>query len=77
MWKINYQIISQTPKGSPNHIYVSATNIPLWLDVPIGQSTIIANESKTSQKCGRPIDAKDITTRKREKKKKKIFKRIL
>ena len=49
--------------------HVPAANIPARLDVPIGQSaSIAANESKTRQKRGRPIGAKDSIPRKRRSK---------
>ena len=36
--------------------YIPTANAPTQIEVPVGQSTkIIANESMTCQKCGRPI----------------------
>ena len=44
--------------------HVPATNAPIKIDVPVGQS--IANESKARLKRGRPIGSKDKNPRKRK-----------
>ena len=49
-----------TKKMTKSHIPTS--NAPAQIDIPEGQ---LANESKIHLKCGRPIDSKDITPRKR------------
>jgi hypothetical protein len=47
--------------------YISATNNPAWIEVPKGQLiNIVANESKTRLKRGRPVGAKDKISRKRK-----------
>ena len=47
--------------------YIPTANAPTHIEVPAGQSTkIIANESMTCQKCGRPIGSKDKNSWKRK-----------
>ena len=47
--------------------YIPAENVPIRIDVPKGPSTsVIANESKTHLKCGRPLGSKDQNPRKRK-----------
>ena len=42
--------------------HVSATNTPIWINVPEGQ---LENESQKRLKCGRPFGSKDTTPRNR------------
>ena len=49
--------------------HVLAVNTPTRIDVPEGQlENVIANESKTRLKRGRPIGSKDLIPRKKKKK---------
>ena len=47
--------------------HIPAENVPIRIDVPKGPSTsVIANESKTHLKRGRPLGSKDQNPRKRK-----------
>ena len=47
--------------------HIPAENVPIRIDVPKGPCTsVIANESKTHLKCGRPLGSKDQNPRNRK-----------